>query len=460
MKNEVKRNFTEKNHLQLFAKIFLVGVFLLVQLSAMAQDRTISGTVTGTDGAALVGVAVTVKGTTLGTNTGTDGKFLLSVPASAKSLTFSFIGMETKVVPITGENTYNVALSQTTIGLDEVVVTGYGTQKKSDLTGSVVRVNMDQKASIANVTIAGALQGVTAGVNVGGVSTAGEVADLSIRGKTSLSATDEPLIVLDGIIYNGSIADINIDDVESIDILKDASAAAVYGSRSANGVMIITTKRGKSEKPIININAYYGFQDFTNSDESVMNGDQFAIRMVDFYYQQSLYAWYATSPTSDAGKPVRGDITDRNYVASQLRTQEEKDNYLAYKYVDWMKEVEQTAPIQNYHVSVSGKTDKTNYYISGSYTGEKGRLVNDEFKRTTVLTNLENKLTDWLTIGINSSYSYRDYSGLAATIGGGFMEGAMHASPLTNVTDAQRQLSDDACTGSRPSHCKIRFVII
>jgi TonB-dependent starch-binding outer membrane protein SusC len=436
MENEVKRIFTKKSHLQLSAKSFLVGIFLLVQLSAMAQERTLSGTVTGTDGTPLVGVAVTVKGTTLGTNTGNDGKFLLSVPASAQNLTFSFIGMETLVIPVTSENAYNVTLSQTTIGLDEVVVTGYGTQKKSDLTGSVVRVNMDQKSSISNVTIAGALQGVTAGVNVGGVSTAGQVAELSIRGKTSLSATDEPLIVLDGIIYNGSIADINIDDVETIDILKDASAAAVYGSRSANGVMIISTKRGRSDKPVINVNAYYGFQDFTNSQESAMNGDQFAIRMVDFYYQQDLYAWYATHPTSDAGKPVRGDITDRNFVASNLRTQEEQENYLAHHYVDWMKEIQQKAPIQNYHISVSGKANKTNYYIAGSYTGEKGRIMNDQFKRATILTNLENKITDWFTIGLNTSYSYRDYSGLPATIGGGWMEGAMPASPLTNIRDA------------------------
>jgi TonB-linked SusC/RagA family outer membrane protein len=436
MKNEVQQVFSKKSNLQLSAKSFLVGIFLLAQLSALAQERTISGTVTGTDGTPLVGVAVVVTGTTIGFNTGADGKFLLSVPASAQTLTFSFVGMETLVVPITSESAYNVTLSQTTIGLDEVVVTGYGTQKKSDLTGSVVRVNMDQKASIANVTIAGALQGVTAGVNVGGVSTAGQVAELSIRGKTSLSATDEPLIVLDGIIYNGSIADINIDDVESIDILKDASAAAVYGSRSANGVMIISTKRGKSDKPVISVNAYYGFQDFTNSQESAMNGDQFAIRMVDFYYQQELYAWYATNPTSDAGKPVRGDITDRNFVASKLRTQEEQENYLARNYVDWMKEIQQKAPVQNYHVSVSGKANKTNYYIAGSYTGEKGRLLNDQFKRTTILTNLENKIADWLTIGLNSSYSYRDYSGLPATIGGGWMEGAMPASPLTNIRDA------------------------
>ncbi len=296
MKSKPKLSFFKRSSLRLFAKFLLTGIFLITCLSAQAQQRTISGTVTGTNGEPLIGVAVIVKGTTLGTNSGPDGKFTLSVPASAQTLVFSFIGMESREVPVTGENVYNIVLSQTTMGLDEVVVIGYGTQKKSDLTGSVVRVNMDQKTTMANVTIGSALQGVTAGVNVGGAGNAGSAPDLSIRGKTSLSATDAPLLVLDGIIYNGSISDININDVESIDILKDASAAAVYGSRSANGVMIITTKKGKSDKPLFTVNSYYGIQDYTNSPEKVMNADQFANRLVDFYYQQNLYAWYATHP--------------------------------------------------------------------------------------------------------------------------------------------------------------------
>src|SRR5665648_103447 len=170
MKNEMNQSLTKKSPFGLFVKFFLVGVLLLFHLSAKAQERTISGTVSGTDMQPIPGVAVIVKGTTIGTNTAADGKFTLSIPASAQTLVFSFISMETKEVPVTSENVYNVILSQTTIGLDEVVVIGYGTQKKSDLTGSVVRVNMDQKTTMANVTLASALQGVTAGVNVGAVS--------------------------------------------------------------------------------------------------------------------------------------------------------------------------------------------------------------------------------------------------------------------------------------------------
>ena len=223
---------------------------------------------------------------------------------------------------------------------------------------------MDEKTSLANVNLSQALSGASAGVNVQGSGVAGGEPTLSIRGQTSLSASDEPLIVLDGIIYNGSITDININDVESVDILKDASAAAVYGSRSANGVMLITTKKGKTDKPVISFNMYYGYQDMTNNPMKVMNAEQYAIRLVDYYYQQDLYAWYATKPTSAAGKPVRPDITDRNLVASRLRTQEEKDNYLAGNEIDWVKEVTQIAPIQNYNLSLSGKSEKSQlFYI-------------------------------------------------------------------------------------------------
>lgn len=152
--------------------------------------------------------------------------------------------------------------------------------------------------------------------------------------------------------------------MESIDILKDASAAAVYGSRSANGVMIITTKKGKSAKPIISLNMYYGYQGMGNTHFKIMTAEQYAIRMVDYYYQQTkLYPWYATHPTSNEGKPIKGDINDRNFVASHLRTLEEQSNYLKGNSINWIEEVTQIAPIQNYNFSVSGSSERSNYYF-------------------------------------------------------------------------------------------------
>jgi TonB-linked SusC/RagA family outer membrane protein len=380
----------------------------------------------------MPGVNVVVKGATIGAITGADGKYSITVPDKNVALVFSFIGYGTQEVLVAGKSVIDVALVSESKALEEVVVIGYGTQKKSDLTGSVVRVNMTDKVLVNNVNLLQSIQGDTPGLNVtGGGALAGDEPSLSIRGQTSLSASDAPLIVLDGIIYNGSISDINVNDVETIDILKDASAAAVYGSRSANGVMLVTTKKGKTDKPRFTLNSTYGFQNFTK-DLPVMNAEQYAVRLVDYYWEQQLYAWYKTNPTDATGRPVRPDVTDRNVVAVTLRSQEEKDNYLAGGHdIDWIDEVSRIAPMQNYDLNFSGKTDRSNYYISGSYTDQDGVLLNDQFKRTTVHTNIESKVTDWLTLGLTSSYSYRDYSGLEASL-----SAARSASPFASMYNA------------------------
>ncbi len=410
----------------------LILALLLVTSSAFAgaspQQLTVSGTVTDlSTGDPMPGVNIVVKGTVLGALTGLDGKYSLGVSGPNDVLVFSFIGYNTLEVAVAGRTTVDVKLESATTALDEVIVTGYGTQKKSDLTGSVVRVTMDEKATLANLNLSQAMSGTSAGVNVQGSGLAGSDPSLSIRGQTSLSASDAPLVVLDGIIYNGSISNINISDIESVDILKDASAAAVYGSRSANGVMLITTKKGKSEKPQISFNMYYGYQDMTNNPMRVMNAEEYAIRLTDYYYQQDLYAWYKTKPTSAEGKPVRPDVTNRELVASRLRTQEERDNYIAGNEIDWVDEVLQIAPIQNYNLSMSGKSERSNYYVSASYTNEEGIQLNDEFSRITFHSNVESKITDWLNVGFNSSYSLRDYSGLEASL-----SNARACSPLAN----------------------------
>jgi len=395
------------------------------------QQKSVSGKVTDSTGAGLPGVSVVVKGTTTGVITDMDGKYTLpKIPENA-ILQFSFVGMKSQEITAADKTTINVVLAEESIGIDEVVAIGYGTMKKSDLTGSVSRTSIGDKAAQANTNLMQALSGVSAGVNIQAAGLAGSEPNMSIRGQTSLSASDKPLIVLDGIIYNGEIADINISDVESVDILKDASSAAVYGSRSANGVMLITTKKGKSDKPVISFNMSYGFQDMTNNPVKPMNAEQYAIRLVDFYYQQGLYTWYRTKPTSATGKPVRPDVTDRNIVAARLRTQEERDNYLAGNEINWVDEVTQIAPMQNYNLSFSGRTDRSNYFVSASYANEEGIQLNDQFSRFTIHSNVESKVTNWLTIGLNTSYSYRDYSGLEADLGWN-QTGALSASPLAN----------------------------
>jgi len=391
------------------------------------QKKTITGKVTDSKGESLPGVTVVVKGTTIGITTDFDGSYSLEIPNDAEILSFSFVGMKTQEFALAGKTQINVVLEEENVGIEEVVAIGYGVQKKSDLTGSVDRVSIGGEAAQSNTNLLQALSGASAGVNIQGAGLSGSEPSLSIRGQTSLSASDRPLIVRDGIIFNGEISDINISDVESVDILKDASSAAVYGSRSANGVILITTKRGKSEKPSISFNMSYGYQDMTNSPMRVMNGDEYAERLVDYYYQQDLYSWYQTHPTSATGKPVRPDVTDRDIVASYLRTEEERDNYLAGNEIDWVDEVTRLAPIQNYNISFSGKTKSSSYFVSASYTNDEGIQLNDEFSRITLNSNVESKVTDWFKLGIITSYSYRDYSGIEASLAS-----ARTASPLAN----------------------------
>ena len=396
------------------------------------QKISISGRVTDSSGSPLPGVTVVVKGTTNGTVTNTDGEYsITNVPGNA-TLQFSFVGMKTQEFPVAGKTVIDIKMEEESIGIEEVIAVGYGTMKKSDLTGSVVRVDLARKEMSSNVSLTQALQGYVPGVNASSGTGAGSSGSLSIRGQTSLSASDYPLIVVDGTIFYGSISDLNINDIESIDVLKDASAAAVYGARSANGVLIITTKHGTSEKPLFNFNVSYGYQDISTTKRTkIMNGEQYAIRLVDYdYYLEDLITWYDTSPTDASGRPERIDITDKELVAGYLRSTEEQENYLAGNEVDWLDKVIRTAPIQNYNFSVSGKTNRTNYYLSTSYTDQKGITLNDNYNRFTLRANFKNQITDWLTVGLNTTYSHQDESGKSASIWY-----ALRASPWANVTD-------------------------
>lgn len=387
------------------------------------------GKVVDQSGDPIQNVSVLIAGTQIGTVTDANGNFSLTAPDNKNLiLEISSVGYVTRRVNVGTQTEINITLEQEVSGLSDIVVIGYGTAKKSDLTGAVVRVNVAEKANLANVNLLQTLVGTSAGVNLEERGGAAGEPTLSIRGQTSLSASDRPLIVLDGVIYNGSISNININDVETIDVLKDASAAAVYGSRSANGVLIISTKKGSAQKQSVTFNVSTGFQNMTNNPMRVMNAEEFAVRLVDWDWENKVYAWYKTNPTSAAGRPQRPDITDRNVVASYLKTYEEQQNYLAGNEIDWVKEVlRKNAPMQNYNVSLQGKANKTSYFLSGSYSKIAGIQLNDNFRRITVRSNLENEVNDWLTLGVNLSYSNRDHSGIPASL-----SGARVASPLVN----------------------------
>ena len=381
------------------------------------QDKKVTGKVTDSSGATLPGVSVVVKGTTTGIITDNNGAFSLSnVPGNAV-LQFSFVGMKTQEIAVAGKTLINVNMEEETIGLEEVVAIGYGTIKKSDLTGSVASVKLKDANNNANVNVLQTLQGSVPGLNIGAVTSAGGDPSLLIRGYTSLSAGLSPLIVVDGIIFHGSISDLSTNDIERVDILKDASAAAVYGSRSANGVIIITTKQGVSEKPVFNFNVYRGFQ--SPARKMKMSGP-------DKYIQKILDSRAADGYEADPNKVV-------NYLDPA-----EVENYRNKTSVDWVDLlIQETAPISQYDLSVSGKTNKTNYYLSVSHTAQEGVVVGDDFTRTIFRANFSNDINKWLTIGLSSNFSHRDYSGKNV----GFDINAIGASPYASIYDKYGKLN-------------------
>ena len=235
----------------------------------------------------IAGANVVEKGTTNGIITDMDGKYTLSISKGAV-LQFSYIGYLTQEITVGNQTTINVLLSEDMQKLDEVVVVGYGTAKKSDLAGSVVRADLNTLQESPNISLASALQGTVPGLNVGAVSQAGQDPDISIRGRTSISGTTSPLIVLDGIIFRGNLVDINMNDVESIDVLKDASATAIYGSEASNGVILITSKVGKvMSKPTIEYSGSYSFQSPTNKDMYPEGREGFLRKIADRYLEES-----------------------------------------------------------------------------------------------------------------------------------------------------------------------------
>ncbi len=400
-----------------------------------AQNPTITGIVSDAQsGETLPGVNILVKGTTTGTSTNTEGKFELTVPSLEDTLVVSFIGYETNEVPIQERTEITIEMQSQAITGEEMVVVGYGEQQRNDLTGSVESINTEDLPPSSAKNLTEVLSGRVAGLNLtGGNSSAGDQASLQVRGQNTLSAGSNPLIVLDGIIFHGSLNDINMGDVEKINVLKDASAAAIYGAQAANGVVIITTKDGGTGEPTINFNSYAGVQDHTNNPVEYMNGQEYAERLVNYQYIAELYNWYDTNPTGpedNGGRPAYPDISDPDVITSYLKTQEEVDHFLSGDEVNWMNEITRTAPIQNYNLNVSGGTEDISYYISGSHTGEEGVLKNDDFTRNTLTTKVNADITDWMTVGVNSSYSNRDYSGVSVSL-----NSAETVTPLANVVN-------------------------
>lgn len=365
----------------------------LTAFAATQQQKNVSGTVVDGNGVLLPGVTVIVKGSTIGTITDADGNFTLQNVPTEAVLTFSFVGMRTREVPVEGRQTVHVIMEEEAIGIEEVVAVGYGYVRKSDLTGTVSSVNTEKTMDIPNTNVLQTLQGSVAGLNVTTPDRPGENPAFIIRGRNSISAGNTPLIVVDGIIYNGSLNDFNVNDIEKIDILKDASAAAVYGSRSANGVIIVTTKMGTNDKPMFNFNAYYGISNPVHLIP-VLDGPGYIRKILDF-------------------RSATGQEANPDHIEDYLSITE-TENYRTGKTIDWYDKIIKTGITQNYNLNISGKTEKTNYYLSGTYYDQTGIVENDDFDRLTLKANFINKITDWYSVSLRTAFSSLDYSGTEA----------------------------------------------
>lgn len=377
------------------------------ELNGSQQQKSVSGKVTDNTGAGLPGVSVVVKGTTNGVITDVDGNYTLSKVSESSIVQFSFVGMKTQEIVVGEKATINVSLVEETVGIEEVVAIGYGTQKKKDLSGSVVRADITAIKESPNVSLGSALQGTTAGLNVGAVTTAGSDPLITIRGRTSISGSNTPLIVLDGIIYRGKIVDLNPGDIESVDILKDASATAIYGSQASNGVMLITSKIGKIiKKPTIEYGLSYSLQEVANKDMLPEDGAGFIRRIGDRYLSESRIGTDLLTPNP------KWDPTSKFFGPEILGGfQNGVEN-------NWWDLLTNKNPyIQTHNLSISGKNELSSYFFSLGYTDQNNVVINDSYKRYNYRINLDTKITSWMKVGVQSFMSISDVSSVSPSIG-------------------------------------------
>jgi len=373
-------------------KLLLIFVLLMGSINAIFSQESVSGTVTdaNTD-QPVAGVAVLIKGTTVGAYTDEEGRYSLDLTESATVIQFSFVGYKTLEEQIQGRSTINVEMEEDILELDEVVVTGFSTVRKKDVTGSISSVDADAIEAQPVVTIQNALQGRAAGVQVTNNSgTPGGGIDVRVRGSTSITASNQPLYVVDGVpviagnfSQNGvgnaetnALADINPNDIESIEVLKDASTAAIYGSRGANGVVLITTKKGSAGRTTISLDASYGIQEAWNTVSLLDTAGYFAL--LD---EQSLNGF---------GVPAAGIGLGR--VSSNGG-----DNF-------WQDEVFRTGSITDNTLSISGGSDKTKFFSSLSYFQNEGIVQKSEFDRYSGRLNIDHRASDKFKMGMNMNF--------------------------------------------------------
>lgn len=359
-----------------------------------AQQKSVSGKVTDSDEQPLPGVTVAIKGTTQGTITADNGKFFLANVPDNAVLQFSFIGMKTQEVKVEEKTTINIKMEEETVGIEEVVAIGYGTTSRQNFTGSVstMKVGDSQATLTSSPNILNMLQGIAPGVSIGKSGESGGDPTMLIRGQKSISSSSSnPLYVVDGIIFSGSINDIDVNSIEDVTILKDASTLSAYGSRAANGVLLITTKKGKRGKPVINFNSSLAF---TTPD--------FRPEMRDANGYKNLMN-RRSGLADDADPTWMGTL--------------EKANYSAGKTTDWIDYVSRTGSIQNYTLSFSGASENSNYYLSAGHWDQKGNYYGDNYNRNTFTANVNTNINKYVEIGANTNLTFSGSDGTKPNYG-------------------------------------------
>jgi TonB-linked SusC/RagA family outer membrane protein len=399
---------------------------------AVIKDITITGTVVDSKGQPLPGVTVLIKGTSVGTQTSLDGKFSIKVPNANGILVFSFIGFVSQEIPVNNQTSLNVTLAEQKTSLDEVVVVGYGTRKKSDVTGSVSSVSEARLREIPGSDLGTILQGSAPGLSVGksnGNSQPGSTPVLRIRGERSINGNNDPLIVLDGVPFAGNLNDINPDDIVGVEVLKDASATAIYGSRGSNGVLLVSTRRGKSGKPIVRYNGYAGFNHVLGQYD-VMNADQYL----------TFRKWAkinGSTPGTYTG------LNDPKLLSGSTSVFTDPSEYALYQSgvrTNWQNYLYRAPLLTNHQVNVSGGNEFTQYDASLGYYHEGGIFPGQGLDRYSLKMSIDHTVSKYVKFGISTLDSYVVNQGQNNNFTNSPVTQFLEASPFTTPYKADGSL--------------------
>ena len=382
-----------------WGKRSLLMLLMLYCFIGYAQNPTVVGKIMDNNGVPLAGVSVTVKGAQNGTSSNTDGNFSIGIPNENAVLVFSFLGMKTQEIDVKGRSTVNVTLQEDLNSLDEIIVVGYGTQTRRDITGSIASINEKTLKQVPVTNVSQMLEGRIPGAYVTtGSNKPGTTPNILIRGVRSFLASNAPFYVVDGIPVNDAITDINPSDIISIEVLKDASATAIYGSRGANGVILVTTARGKAGETSVRYNAYYGITDVVRKAD-IFSGEEFV------QYMKDAAANMATPITEDS----------KIFNSSPI----ELESIALGRYTDWQDLLIKKGHTQNHELSILGGTENTKYNFSLGYFNDEGYFVGQDYTRYTSRVNLDQNLGKRIKIGASILASYSENDGASYNPYGG-----------------------------------------